>query len=498
MKEHLIDLREAETNLAAAAAYLAENIGSSDGHAEAMKEIVPFYTAHGEVDLAAELADTIKDNFTRDNLLIGIAEKCAASGDEEYAFQLAEAIDDFNLQTAARERIAMQKAVRGEFEDALKIAEELPHPDDALAAIAVHQMSNGFEAEAKKTLSSIEYPISKIHALQLIAAHFYEQNQSEKASEYLFEADSTTAEIELPEEEIRAMLAIAGQYIEAARFNKAIEILGEARTKIEGINNAHREGFLSAASLDFLRAGSLELADHTLDLIDDKTQIAATLTGFSAEFFRTGETSDALETLEEAYSILRSQKEKEVRDSKSRFHLLAIIAMRFAALGKAERALEIALENPIESERNDALAQIAIADVSNETEEALRQPLNLITNDNSRVYALLSVSNAFKKSDDQQAAKFLNEALQIAENIEQPSARSAAFDEIAKRFFEVGEKEKARQIVLQSLDSIKKILDESHRATALLQLAEVFEICGFELNDAEQKTVSTMIRKGEW
>lgn len=499
MKEHLINLREAETDLAAASAYLAEKIGSSDGHAEAMKEIVPYYAAHGEVDLAAELADTIKDNFIRDNLLIGIAEKCAATGDEEYAFQLAEAIEDFNLQTAARERIAVQKAVRGEFEDALKIAGELSHPDDALAAIAARQLSGGLENDAKQTLSLIEYPISKIHALQSFAAYFYERNETESADEFLTEANAATDEIELPEEQIRAMLAVAGQYIEAERFDKAIEILEKARTKIEAVNSIHREGFLSAASLDFLRAGSLDLADQTLDLIADKTQIAATLTGFSAEFFRKGEMPDALETLEEAYSILKSQKDKEVRDSSSRFHLLAVIAIRFALLGKSERAFEIALENPVESERNDALTQIAAVFAGAENEEMLRQPINAITNDNSRVFAFISVSDGFSKlNEKEQTINFLNEALHVTESIEQPAARAAAFGEIAKRFFDLDEKEKAREIVSQSLESIKKILDESHRAIALLHLAEVFETCGFELNNSDRQTVSTMIRKGEW
>ncbi len=53
MKEHLINSRDAESNLLAAATFLAGNIGSSEGHVAALREIVACYTAKGEVDFAA-------------------------------------------------------------------------------------------------------------------------------------------------------------------------------------------------------------------------------------------------------------------------------------------------------------------------------------------------------------------------------------------------------------------------------------------------------------
>lgn len=51
MAEHTIDIEEARVNLLACAAYLAETIKSSDGHAEAMKRIVPLYASKNEVDI---------------------------------------------------------------------------------------------------------------------------------------------------------------------------------------------------------------------------------------------------------------------------------------------------------------------------------------------------------------------------------------------------------------------------------------------------------------
>ncbi len=76
MAEHLISTGEASTDLLACAAFIAEDIKNHDVHASAMMTIVPLYLERGDVDLAAELANTIDDPFTRDKLLSAVAEKC--------------------------------------------------------------------------------------------------------------------------------------------------------------------------------------------------------------------------------------------------------------------------------------------------------------------------------------------------------------------------------------------------------------------------------------
>ena len=499
MNEHLIDLAEAKSNLAAAAAYLAENINHSDGYAEAMKEIVTYFTVRGEVDLAAQFADTIKDNFVRDNLLVKIAEKCAETGDDEYAFQLADAIEDYGLQSAMRGRIAVQKAIRNEFDAALKIADGLNHPDDALAAIAVRQMFAGHKEAARQTISRIEYPAAKVQARQAIAADFYEAKDNDKANELLAEAVLEAQDIELSEEKIRILLAVAAQYIEAGQFDKALEVLDKARAASEISDGIDREMFLSNTSLDFLRAGSLDLADRTLDLICDKTHIAATLTGFSAEFEQNGERDDALETLEEAYAILKSQKDREVRDSRARFNLFGVIAARFAKLGKIERGLEIALENPSAEECNNALAEIAMACAAAGNFEMARQATGSIGDAGSQAIALINASDASDKQNaNNEALNFLDKALSLVKNIVRPVIRAATLNEIVKRFFKYGEVEKTRLIAVESLQSVRQINDESHRAVGLLQLAEIYQACEFELNEAEKEIIGVMLQKAVW
>src|SRR5262249_8613457 len=142
------------------------------GHAEAIKAVVPRYLARGEVDLAAELSNAVDDPFTRDRLLIQVAEKCAETGDDEYALQLADAIEDVGMQSQARERAAIKKALAGEFEKASEIAEQILHPDYVLAEIAAGLAKAGREAESNETLERIELSVAKASALQEIASWY--------------------------------------------------------------------------------------------------------------------------------------------------------------------------------------------------------------------------------------------------------------------------------------------------------------------------------------
>ena len=82
MSEHFISRTDAEKDLLSCAAYLGERINSIDGHAEAMIAVVPQYLAQGNVDLAAELSNTIDDPFTRDRLLTAVADDADLTGEQ--------------------------------------------------------------------------------------------------------------------------------------------------------------------------------------------------------------------------------------------------------------------------------------------------------------------------------------------------------------------------------------------------------------------------------
>jgi len=496
MAQHQIAIEQAKENLLACAAFLAGNIKNSDGHAEAMEEIIPRYLEKGEVDFAAELADTIDDPFTRDKLLMRVAEKCAAMDDDEYAFQLVEAIEDSSSQAHARGRIVFQKAIKGDFRRALEIAHELDHADNALIDIALHQAAAGDEENAEATIAKIDFPLARVTALQNLAELYLEKKNETKVIELLDKALAAAGEIEFPEGQIRALINCANLFFDAKRKDKAIETLDRAKTLAENLDSVLRDALMAEIALGFLQAGSLDLADRALDLVSDKTQIASCLVGFASEFHSADNVPEATETLEEAYAILKSQRDGEVRDSRARMAVFAAIAVEFANVGKSERALEVAQENAGEAERISALAQIAQVFTSQNRIELARQAVSAIEDDAQKISALTGVARVKKQSGETESANaFLNEAANLIETIPQFTLRSQTLNELIHLFYDYGNSAKARQLAQENLRTISQIRNSGSRAAALARLADFYERSELVLNESEREILETIMRR---
>jgi tetratricopeptide (TPR) repeat protein len=427
-----------------------------------------------------------------------VAEKCAAIDDDDYAFQLVEAIEDHGTQAQATERIALEKSAKGDYKKAFEIADSLEHPDNVYAAIAVNANEDGQAETVSEAVEAIEFPYAKVVTLQTIAGQKIEKEQKAEAVELLEKALETAEDIDFTEEKIRALSDIASHFTDARRSDRAIETLDKAKQIAEKLDNIHRDTFLSNIAYGFFRAGTIELADRTLDLVNDKTQISVTLVGFAREYWAKGEKEDAVETLEEAYAILKSQQEKETRDSRARFALFGTIAALFASYRKAERAIEIAQEIPDENQQISALAQIAQIFTMNGEDAFALQAVAAIAEDAQRLMAYIGISDAQKRLDKkEEAIKTLNEAAHLAETVPQLASRSAAFNELATRFAEYGETERARELTHENLETIAQIRDESSQAVSLAALSEIYEKNNFELTEAEKQILQELIRKAE-
>lgn len=478
----ITEIDKAENDLLACATYLAEKIKNTDGHAEAISQVIPYYLANNDVDLAADLADAIEDPFLRDKLLAAVAGKCAEIGDDEYALQLVEAIEDFTFKANALEKIVLQTSIKKDFQKAFETAELFPDNSHLLSIISAHQETNA----ALRTIDQIEQPLTKVHCLLALAEKAKEAAHIEKA---LILVD----EIEFDEEKLRAFDDISATFVFMSRNDRAIEVLAKALQIAENITGVRRDSALADVSINFFRAGSIDLADRTLDLIVDKHQIALTLFGFSKEYQANEEFDDSLESLDESYEMLKSQPDREVRDSNARFDLFAAIAIRFALLGKNERAIEIASQNVFEDKRNNALTQIAQVCVLQNKEDQAKQSLNLIYEEASKTIAMISLSEAYKKAGkNDEAVKLLHEAHALCQTVPQLIQRSIAFNDICKN---LGSTEKSRQIAGENLNTISRILDETQRVVAIAKLGETFETLDFKIDSNEKELLARMIRK---
>ncbi len=487
MAEHFISIDDAGSDLLAAATYLAEDISGSDDRAEAIAAVVPRYLARGEVDLAADLANSVDDPHVRDRLLINVAQKCAETDDDEYALQLADAIEEYGLQSQARETIALAKAQKGDFAKAREIIDSVAHPDRVLAGIAVRQAESGDEEGATQTLSEIDYPASSVAALLAMAAMRIEREDTVRAAEYLETAGVVALEIEHDVERIRMLVEVAGAYVDAGRKGEAIGTLEKARGDAEAMDSVQRDGLLASVSLGFLRAGSVDLADRTLDAVADKTQMATVLLGFARDYWQRGEKDEAIEALDEANDILRSQRESETRDSKAKFALFGTIAAQYAGFQRGERAIEVAESIEDDEQVMLALGQVARILTTQGNDEQARQALNAIAMDQNRSLALIGMSDAAAKEGNTDKAKaLLDEAAALIEEVPQMSARSAALGEIVGRFVELGDIGRAGEIASVNIATISEIRGESTKAIALANLAGLFDRSELALTDADR------------
>ncbi len=499
MSDKFISREQAQADMLSAAAFLAENIKSSDGHAEAMNVIVPLYLAKGDVDLAAELSNQIAEPFARDKLLMQIAEKCAEVDDDEYAVQLADAIEEHGLRAQAIEHVANVKAAKGQIEAAREIAAPLEHPDFVLAGIAVRQAADGNDAAADATVQEIDFPLARASALSQIASARIADGKSPAAEGVLERAVTAALEIDHDEEQIRSLCDIANLYIEAGRKDKAVETYEEARLRAEVLDNVHREFFLVNCALGFLYAGSEDACDRALDLVTDKTQMASALLAIARDQWEKDAKDDAIDSLDEAYEILRSQRDIETRDSRARNSLMASIAVQFAGFGKTERGVQIADENQDPAETSKALMQIArILTVQNEPDLA-RQTIDSIEEDADRLFAMIGVADEKEKQGDPDTAMALyDEAASLVETVPQLAPRSGALNLLAMRFISHDRPDRARELTLESLDVIAEIKDESSQAVALAGLASVYDAANLDLSDAELDRIHRLVQSTGW
>lgn len=494
MSDLFISREQAENDLLAAAAFIGERIKSSDGHAEAMNTILPLYLAKGEVDLAAELANSVDDPFSRDKLLTLVAEKCSVIDDVDYAVQLADSIEDHGIRSQALERIALVRAEKGDFERAVEIADSMAHADFVLAGIAVKKASDGDEAAARTTLDGIDFPSAAVSAQLQIAATLISTGEADKAVTWLDEGVADAAEIEHDEERIRAFCDLGNLFVDAKRNDKAVTTFDVARSYAEQLDNTHRDFFLGNAALGFLHAGSSELAERTLDLVTDKTQMSSALLGFARVAWKKDEKEDALDTLDEAYAILKSQRDIETRDSRSRNRLFMTIAAQYAGFGKTDMAIEIAHENPDPAEATTALSQISQILVMQKEDELARQTVDAIEEDSDRIFALIGLADAKSELGNQDdSLELISEAATMADAIPQLASRSSVLNELAVRFAKLGKKDDALKRCLENLATISDIKDTSSRAVLLANISSVSDHYELNLIELSRETVGQII-----
>ena len=89
----------------------------------------------------------------------------------------------------------------------------------------------------------------------------------------------------------------------------------------------------------------------------------------------------------------------------------------------------------------------------------------------------------------------LDEAAHLVEAVPQLSSRSTVYNEIARRYAEFGEGEKAALVCKINLETISAIRDESRRAVCLAHLAFTGQQAGLDLAEAEGSSLESILTR---
>lgn len=469
---------------------IANTIAGNEQHAAAISLIVNECLKRGDVDRAALAADEVSDPFMRDRLLLQTAEKCSEIDDDDYALQLMDAIEDPGRRLAAIEASGIVKARRGQIEKALSLAEMHLHSDRILAEIAVYHLLEGETQKAIDIINSIEFLPAAIDALIAGAEEKTKTSETSEAVMLLERAIEAATNLEQPDDLVDKMIAIGTALTAAGRNDLAISTFEQARQATDQIEGIHRDQLLAAIALGFTNAGSESLAEIALDSIIDLTQLSSALKSISEVHRKSGDAAKADEFLDEAYEVLRSEKDTQRRDSRASFALQAAIARSFAETNKADKAIEAAESIPLEDYSHTALVSIAAAFAEQGKTDEACAILSSISNDAGKVAGLLAIADALI-SDPARATEFLRLAAENVDGIIQQSLRVQILGEIIGRYLKIGNLEAAANLRHSLVETLPMIRDRFVQIREILILGSIF---GFEETNYSAEEIRAFLR----
>ena len=487
-----INQEEAETDLLHCAAFVGERIANTDAHAAAVSDAARLFAVKGELDLAAGLADSIRDPHARDAAVAEVARQCVDFNDDEYGLQLIAALEDYGVQQQARHNIAIAQSRQNRLDDALTTVGTMDDAQTTLAEIAVMSARSDDETTARRLLEQVDDAVLRTQVFTQIARERIKRGAL--PDRVLDESLAEIEHIEFIEERAPLLLDVARCYAEAKVEQRALEILEKTAQLAERLEGRFRDQTLLQTAALFARLGKFERAEQIARGIVDLQQTATAHVFFADEHLLRESREAVWQDLEEGLAILKSQPERQIRDSQARFALLAAIAIRFAQAEKFDRALEIAHENPDDNQRDAALTGIAAACARQAQNDLATQAVNDIGEPAQRVAAIVNLAK-IEKPNPEKSAELLRAATSSSDDIEQFSLRASALSDIAVAYYEQGEHEQAAELLAAGLQTAAQIQSQGFQSNALARLSEIYEKLGSALNQSDAETLRQIARK---
>ena len=478
----------------AAAERVSENL-FDDAHSEVVSIVAARYAKREFVDHAIDLAETISDPYTRDNTFAAIAAASITTGTSDYADELLEMIDDPGVRSLAIEEMAVKFAELGEHDKSLDLLSELDDADPTLRRLTL--IDSTFSPRSVELASSISAPDLRAGALgQLVTAARRADRQSE-AAELLAESLRAAEEIEFSQDQIYALVGIASQYAEIGDPDQALEILSRALELCQDVDGPSEWGqsssfqrgeALTQIVAGFARLGHFDQADVAAEQIENPFQFAIASTKEAIEYFKAGQSSQALTLLTEALELVLGERVYGEQGMVLKDSALVELAAGFVTAGQFEKSLQVAERLSSETRGYTALEQVGKECARAGNSNGIYKAAESITNDYFGATYWLAVTDVLRESAQTDLARrTLLEAAQSATLIKDIYERASSLIEVAYRFEFTDNPGKASELFTLALVTIYQIEDDHKKALALLRMDERFRELNRQPNEEERQ-----------
>lgn len=390
-------------------------------------QIAVRYWKKGRRDLAlktfGEIAQ-IPHTSLRQYTLGRIAEQYAAARQYKQVFDIASTkmTDDYHASVALEAIVDNVNVNNSEDEqnllpEVIRRVEKLSENSRILTKIAVKYAEGGRYDRALQIAESMfdpEFTFNRDYALQEIALVLIKRGQFDRALKLARRTDDYFKE--------ECLIEIAGRLIETGQVDKALGLLPEVlRSLLDGIDENDIPGFLAE-----------RLADVAL------------------RYAQAGRKDKAVELLSKAFTLAKATRKNVERDK-----ALHKVAVSYSVIGLFDQAIEIAQASDYQYSKIEPLAGIGVEMVKAGQDDKVMQVVLMIRdtalteNEEIKANGLMTIADAYLKVlRKDMAMRVLALAFEIARSAKVNEFQPMTIENLAEKYAEMGEYEKAFEVVL--------------------------------------------------
>lgn len=482
----------------------------------ALFEVATNYAKIGEFERGIQIAETIQNKSDRARSISEIAQAYAKAQQRDRGLKLAQTIGDNDAKIAALAQIARYYQQAGQirpgsevFQQSRDLANQLKS-SYGLVQIATAYSQVGEYDKAIGIVSIIEDKSAQVEALVAIAGELFQGNQPEKSTKILAQGLSIATEIDDHWLRSRALTGIAQQYYQSKQTNRGAEVLVQALNASEQIDeyytrNLKFESWLEIAD-NYAKSGQKKQAIALIEKATKLNENEEFLLVQSGGLGKIASNYAAIGEYDRALELVKAIRNLELVGWQS--GPTAKIAAQYAAAGEFKQALNLANSIPDKWRNTYALVDIANHYIKAENPEQAWQVLQKAENNRYKISALINLIDSYIESDPNSPVPLLllPQAMQAAEAVKSDSTRFYHINQIAVQYGAIGQKDRAIEIVGNSLEKASEIKDPDLKAAVLQTAIEVYasvqeydralelanslpEIAGYNYKDSALSTI---------